>query len=298
MCQLCIGVGVLALPYATSVGGLLFAPLVIAVVASWNAVACSKMVECKDACNGMDFPAHLSSTYSKIAYAGAGEIGVIVTDVSIIVTLIGVCIAYQITFAQLLQQIPWTNFDTTTLSIAFAFLALPLCCVPNIGVLAVFSLIGLVCLVVSVVAIIVYGVLLYGSAAWEQPFSHVSFGGHDNHLSAIVNDSHKHLPLWPENLSSMSSFIGVATFCFGLCSLAFPVLESMRDKRQFGTAVFWSLLFVWFVYVLLGDVGALLYVEAAAGIRDNILSNLPTDSFVALLVRLAMTAVSKHHCCE
>ena len=50
---------------------------------------------------------------------------------------------------------------------------------------------------------------------------------------------------------------------------------------------------MWFVYVLLGDVGAVLYVQDADGIRDNVLSNLPVDSFTALVVRLAMTMVSE-----
>lgn len=256
----------------------MFAPVIIGVIALWNGVACAKMVECKDTCAECSFPSHLSSTYSRIAYAGAGTLGVAVTDFSIIVTLIGVCIAYQITFAQLLQDVPWTNFSTETLTIAFAILALPLCCVPNIGVLAVFSLVGLVCLIVSVVAIISYGVILHGPNAVADPLAH-------------SDSAHAPLPLWPDDLSNLTSFVGVATFCFGLCSLAFPVEESMRDKREFGKAVMWSLIFVWFVYALFGDLGAFLYSHDAGGIKDNVLSNLPTDSYAALLVRLAMTAV-------
>lgn len=250
----------------------------IGIIAVWNAVACAKMIECKNTCATCTFPSHLSSTYSRIAYAGAGSLGVAITDFSIIVTLIGVCIAYQITFAQLLQEVSWANFSTSTLTIVFGLLALPLCCVPNIGVLGVFSLVGLVCLIVSVVAIICYGVLLYGPAVAADPLGNTS--------AAVP------LSLFPESLGNMSSFVGVATFCFGLCSLAFPVEESMRDKRQFGQAVVCSLAFVWAVYTLFGDLGALLYAQDARGIKDNILSNLPTDSFIALLVRLAMTGVS------
>jgi amino acid permease len=259
-----------------------FAPVIIGVIAVWNAVACSKMIECKNTCANCTFPSHLSSTYSRIAYAGAGNFGVAVTDFSIIITLVGVCIAYQITFSQLLQEVPWTNFSTTTLTTVFAVLALPLCCVPNVGVLAVFSLFGLVCLITSVIAIIVYGVLLYGPAAIANPLG-PSVGA--------LEGTHAHVPLWPESLGNLTSFVGVATFCFGLCSLAFPVEESMRDQRDFGKAVVWALIFVWAVYMLFGDVGAFLYVHDVVGIKDNILSNLPTDSFVALLVRLAMTAV-------
>eukprot|EP01032_Pedospumella_encystans_P014428 gene14428-16568_t len=215
LAKLCIGVGVLALPYATSIGGLL------------------------------------------------------------------------------LQQITATNFSTPVLAVAFAVLALPLSCVDNVGVLAMFSALGLVCLIVSVIAIIVYGIIFYGSDALSDPLGGAAQHGGESHLTNPINDSHHHLTLWPESLSAMSSFIGVATFCFGLCSLAFPVEESMQNKKEFGKAVTWSLMFVWFVYVLLGDVGAILFVhDIAKGIRDNILSNLPVDSFVAFLVRLAMAGVA------
>ncbi len=78
----------------------------IAVIAAWNFVASSLLMECKAVCTNVAFPSHLSSTYSKMAYAGAGHWGVLVTDMSIIMTLLGVCIAFQITFATLLHEVP------------------------------------------------------------------------------------------------------------------------------------------------------------------------------------------------
>lgn len=90
----------------------------IAVVATWNFVASSLLMECKSVCNNVAFPSHLSSTYSKMAYAGAGHLGVLVTDMSIIVTLLGVCIAFQITFATLLHEVPgrWYAYCTVSSS--------------------------------------------------------------------------------------------------------------------------------------------------------------------------------------
>ena len=78
----------------------------IAVIASWNWLASTLLMECKRATARLTFPSHLSSNFSKIAYAGLGNIGVVVTDVSIIITLLGVCIAFQITFATLLREVP------------------------------------------------------------------------------------------------------------------------------------------------------------------------------------------------
>jgi hypothetical protein len=80
----------------------------IGVIAGWNWLASSLLMECKHATSAIDFPPHLSSGYSKIAYAGAGNIGVVLTDISIIVTLLGVCVAFQITFATLLREVPGT----------------------------------------------------------------------------------------------------------------------------------------------------------------------------------------------
>jgi amino acid permease len=268
---------VLALPYSTAKGGLLFAPFCIAGIALWNSEACRLMMECKDNLDMASLPTDLSSTYSKIAYTGAGRMGVAITDTAIVVTLLGVCIAYQITFSQLLQQIPWTANSTGVLSIISGLIVFPISCVHNVGMLAAFSIFGMVCLIVSVFAILTYGFLYYGDSAVEM-----GEDGPNNHL----------LPLWPESISHLTSFVGVSVFCFGLCSLAFPVEESMQRRNEFPTAVLWCLVFVWTLYVLLGDGGAILFAAAPNGIQDNILGNLPVDSKVALVVRLAMAGVS------
>jgi len=281
LAKLCIGVGVLALPFSVQKGGLLFAPLLIGVVAGWNMVACSMMIECKEATRTRAFPTDLSSSYSKIAYAGAGRPCVLITDMCIVITLLGVCIAYQITFAQLLQQIPWTDFSTEALSIISGIIVFPVSCVQNVGALASFSMVGLICLVVSTVAILTYGFIYYGDDV---------FSLHDTSTDqSLIHDSN--LPLWPVKLADLTTFVGVSVFCFGLCSLAFPVEESMQHRHEFSKAVLWSVIFVWLMYTLLGDVGAILYNHSTYGIRDNILGNLPTDSAVALLVRIAMCGV-------
>ena len=84
----------------------------IGVVAAWNWLASSQLMECKHATRTVAYPPHLSSNYSRIAYAGAGNWGVLLADFSIIITLLGVCIAFQITFATLLREVPGKQQDT------------------------------------------------------------------------------------------------------------------------------------------------------------------------------------------
>eukprot|EP01032_Pedospumella_encystans_P017187 gene17187-19595_t len=281
LAKYCIGAGVLALPYATAKGGLIFSPIMIAVIATWNFIASSLLMECKAVCTNVAFPPHLSSTYSKMAYAGAGQWGVLVTDMSIIMTLLGVCIAFQITFATLLHEVPGNFLSNTALTIISGIVVYPLSCLRDMDAMASLSLVGMVCLVAGVAAIIAHGVHAYGSIAYSE-FAY----------SEDIQQLHERVALWPASLADTAAFLGVTIFCFDICSLAFPIQESMQHKHEFGTAVLWSLVFVWLVYVLLGDIGAVLYVhDVSHGIRENILSNLPVHSTISLLVRWAMACV-------
>lgn len=279
LAKLCIGTGVLALPYATSRGGLLFGPLVIALVAAWNGIACRLMIECKNYCKDMTVPRTIGSTYGRIAYIATGDWGVRITDISIIITLLGVCIAYQITFASLIYDIPGNIFTKTTLTIISGIIVLPFSIAKDPGYLSFFSLFGLICLMIGVFSILFFGLWSYGNITLKDPFH------------SIINNANENLSFFPDSISDATIFIGVATFCFGMASLAFPIEESMEHKEQFQTAVLWSLIFVWSVYVAIGDLASILYLHDPQGISDNILTNLPEDSIAASLVRLSMALV-------
>jgi Transmembrane amino acid transporter protein len=93
--KMCIGCGILALPYATSRGGLLVSPIVSApscprlipkefmkcyllifqimlLVAILNGVSCCMLLRCKNVVNFSEIPSDISSTYAKLAYASGG----------------------------------------------------------------------------------------------------------------------------------------------------------------------------------------------------------------------------------
>ena len=183
----------------------------IAVIAAWNVLSCLKMIKCKSFVESNDFPLGISSTYSKIAFSGAGWYGVYITDVSIIITLLGVCIAYQITFASLLQQIPGNTTSPYFLTILSGIIVLPISCVKDISGLSVFSLVGLICLIIGILIISIYGFYNFSSMTFESPFESPSTG--------------ERLTFFPKSIVDMTSFIGVATFCFGLCVSVFPIEE-------------------------------------------------------------------------
>lgn len=160
----------------------------------------------------------------------------------------------------------------------------PVSCFRDLESVSSLSLVGMVCLVAGVLAILAHGVNAYGNVTLSVISGNNAVDGVD-------------VPLLPTSLQDTIAFLGVTIFCFDICSLAFPVAESMQNKNEFGKAVIWSLTIVWAIYVFLGDLGAVLYVhDKGKGISENILSNLPVHSTIALMVRWAMACVSTCNC--
>ena len=278
--KLCLGTGVLALPFATTKGGTLFMPLGITVIALLNGFSCHMMIECKKCCETSRVPPGLSSTYSKIAFCSGGWPAVIVTDASIIMTLLGVCISYQITFSSLMEDFlkglgGVFAVSSWALSVAsFVILMAPVLITEDISSLTRFSFGGLVTLLGGVGSIFAFGVELYGLDV----------------INGSVTPRVQPLPLFPQSLEDFFASIGVVVFGFGICSLVFPVEESLQTKSDFSTAVTLSLVFVGLTYSIVGVGGAILFVHDPAGVGSNVLRNLPSASLAAQLVRLSMAA--------
>ena len=88
--KLCIGSGILALPFAAERGGLILTPVLVASIGLWNGVSCDLMMQCKNEMirRGYVTPPEATSTYSMIAYCAGGWPAVYVTDFCIILTLL------------------------------------------------------------------------------------------------------------------------------------------------------------------------------------------------------------------
>ena len=245
--KLSIGCGTLALPFSSFACGLLMSPIVNLCVAAVNYFACVLVLRSRKVSEHIPTPRNVLSTYSKVAYAGCGWIGVGVVEFSILVTLLGVCISYQITFAEMIVDIPHNPFPSYVLSIICGVLLYPLSIGKNVDSLAVVSLVGIGCLLLSVVAIIVFGIVMYGNDA--------STNGIDFQV----------ISLWPTSIASFTSYIGVATFCYGQASLIFPIEESMKTRSEIFSALKYGIIFIWFTYIFVGDGIAYLYAFSPSG---------------------------------
>jgi len=281
LAKLCIGTGILALPFATLKGGLLMTPVGIFFIAGWNWLGCRQMIECKYASMHKTAPEGLSSTFSRIAFCAGGWPSVYLTDASIIITLLGVCVAYQITFGRLLEgffeahSMEWVTASELSF-VTLVMLAVPVLMMTDVSSLTQFSVAGLVMLLVGVAAIILFGIGDYGAAALSPSTHPVTL---------------QSLHLWPGSLNDYSTFIGIATFSFGMSSLVFPIEESMKFRSEFNRAAVLALSFVWLVYSFMGIGVSLLFVHDPKGIASNILENLPQRSIAADVVRVSFAIV-------
>ena len=266
---MCIGCGILALPFATTEAGLIGSPVLMLIVAILNGISSCMLLRCEKATNFIDIPNNISSTYAKLGYRACGWIGVYVIDTSIIVTLLGVCVTYIITFAQLMSSV--FNISINNLIIVFCLCVYPISCSENIKRLSLVSILGMGCLLISVAVILIYGFYSYNS----------------DHL---IKNSFA-LSYWPESVSGLLNFIGISTFCIDICTPIFPIEESLLNKKEIYSSILISIIFVWSTYCIFGNLGAILYSNREMPIESNILLNLPNDPLIGTSVRLALALV-------
>jgi hypothetical protein len=225
-------------------------------------------------------PKDILSTYSRVAYVAFGYGGVAVTDLSLVITLLGVCCAYQINFATLISEYKlfgiW-QLTATQLTVLSAVLVYPISCRRYLSGLANISTAGLLCVLVNVAVLLGFGLFNFGGAL----------------LTRGEAGGVRRLTYGPESPTDLAAYFGVAVFCFGLCSFAYPVEESMLRREEFPQALLYCLAAVCAVYVAVGDGAALLFNldVAGGGVGGNILLSMPPETMAALAGRSSMAAV-------
>jgi len=115
--QICLGVGLFALPYALSLSGFWFGAAGIMFIAYANAVNSEWLVMCKAAMlrSGLVAPPGSlnSGTFGYVAKAALGPYGPRFIDVSILITLLGCAVLYMITLANLLPPLLYVSSITS-----------------------------------------------------------------------------------------------------------------------------------------------------------------------------------------
>lgn len=265
--KVCIGTGMLALPFAVHESGVVAGAGGLALIGLWNHHASKRLCGLR---------ARLQcDTYASLAAQVFGTQAALVVDFCTIATLLGVVCVYTITFAQLLHDTPLALSPGGVATSAWqetifcAVLVLPLSVWRELKFLANTSRIGLGALLAGFGAIFYFGVLQFGwwgfgdidgrdaGLADAPTFSTAPFPSSslslwptlscstDVSLSAAVG-------LFPQSVNAASRYFGVAAFCFGVPPLQFSLQDSMAEPARFTEALRAALAVVWAAYGVCG----------------------------------------------
>lgn len=271
LAKICVGCGVMALPWGFMRGGVLSAPGMV-LIGVWNWYTSLQLVQCKRALAndpsmlGVGDPqGRPRSAYSALAFAVLGRPGLCLLEGSMLVVLLGVCASMQVQFAQFGAAVcPGLGYGGCVLG--SACLLLPLVLQRTLVHLSRVSALGLAVLVLGLCAVAVHGWLEYSG----EPISPTL-------LSAPT-------------LGGAAAFFGIATFSFGVQMMVLPVQEGMAQPSRIGEALALALGAVVGLYLLVGNGLASLY--ASQGVQQLIVLNLPPGSLLATNVQTCAALVS------
>lgn len=287
MMKICVGSGVMALPWgflqggALSLGGML-------VLGLWNWWTTLQLVRCRHAL--ANDPALWAlgsvqggvprSAYSALAFAVLGRPGLLLLEGSILAVLTGVCASLQIQFAQFAASVLPHDGDGpaaggghyTACVLGSAALLAPLVLQRTLSGLSRVSAAGLLVLVCGLAAV--------GLDGWQRYGDEWRLGGGGGRLSSMPD------------VAGAAAFFGIAAFSFGTQTMILPVQEGMREPRRVGEALSIALAAVITLYVLVGAGLGQLYEAAQGGVQQLIILNLKPGTIVALAVETCSAAVA------
>ena len=264
--KVCVGSGVMALPWAVAQGRLLSLPGLAGLVVwnwytSWQLIACRDAVDVRVA-SGLQVAARSGahrSVYSALTHAALGRAGVLVLEGSLVTVILGACSSMQIQSAQLLDaSVPGVPYTAWVLG--GAVLLAPLVLQRTLQGISRIAQLGLLVLCVGLATVAAYGVITLG------PPRAVALGG---------------LP----TPSGFAAFFGVAAFAFGgMQATILPIQDGMREPRRAAPALLLAMGLAGGLYAIFGLMLASIFEAAPGGVQQMIILNLPRNTILGRTV--------------
>ena len=308
MTKLCMGTGTLALPFAAEKGGLIFNVVGLALIAVWNYYCANCVLRCRDCLpriitckdsnsdverssarekqaygssidddqerlpqqrdNSRKPPPDGTTSYASVAWYAAGPAGVLVVDLLMLLLMVMLIIAYEVAMISFIDDMPVTTGSRKIDIIIPSVIVALLSCSPDVSFLSKFSIIGLLALALSFIVIVWQGLVENGLTGFQ---------------STTLN-------LWPRNITDASSWFGVVVFGYGIVPFILNFHESMKAPQHIGLAMKMGLALVFFGYIIISS-GVRILFSPSHSFDGDVLQALPTNSWLALIVRLLMTFV-------
>jgi sodium-coupled neutral amino acid transporter 11 len=235
--KVCIGTGVLGLPYAIQQSGIVTGIVGLGCIAVWNIFMCKSLLQCQTTLvnSGVNLSSD-NSIFSALARHALGPSGTRLLDFSLIVTTLGVCVVYQLSSGQLLDSaglaLVSSGWNTPLCTLLSGVVIYPLTLPTSLAFLSKAAVGAMLCLLVG------FAVIFYDGASRGAGVPPLT-------TNMLFNNS----------LKGISVYFGIIAFSFGIPSMLFPIQTEMRNPEKIQTAVRHGLGGVFLVYALLGVIG-------------------------------------------
>jgi solute carrier family 36 (proton-coupled amino acid transporter) len=249
------GSGVLSLPYGFLMGGLVASPILLLIVGTFSVYCSILLVQCRNRLRDKQ-----ANSYGLITREVYGLPGIIFVEFFLLLTQVGVCVAFVVFIASNLANIlGYFPFEIYCL-----LLFIPcwlLSCIRTWRMLAPISAAASLCTLSGVLLIAVYDMyLIYDRRGIAEPIEAVS-------------------------ISTMFIFIGIAVYTFEGIALVLPIENSMKKPSHFNW-LFSSVIGA--IFLAYAFFGTLCYAAIGPDIQEVITLNLPPDSLIGYTIALLL----------
>lgn len=280
------GAGSFALPHVFLQQGLLGGTLALTLCGGLAAVTMNSLSESRlefgrstrtmpnDDNNATIPTATIPTSYVQLAQAVLGKPAAQLVFALTLSAAIGVCSTYLVFIAQTLTSLASdaesTNLVRTllpdtpqfTFELGTALMLIPLCLIRDYSIFAFTSALGVAAVVGGMMVTLASGVLV--DPGWDAALANLPT-----------------LKLWPESLAvAFGTSFGTIAYLFCINFLTFPIMSSMQEPKQYGSAVNTAVAGVWFVNVIFA-IGCLAFYGDAT--QDLVLGNLGNGPYLSAL---------------
>eukprot|EP00979_Chaetoceros_neogracilis_P000057 scaffold17_cov259-Chaetoceros_neogracile.AAC.9 len=194
--KLCIGTGVLAIPFAATEGGLVFHIIGLCFIAMWNSYSVHRLLESRSYIKNYKITLGANENFDDekeeapkntnefgyVTWHAFGWAGLQLADSIMIMLMLGIIVAYEAAILGFVQATPFTSGSRTIDAIFMLILISPVLLVPNYESIAKISALGTGLIAAIFIFIGSYGLRKNGlegiySISWEEawPKSFISF---------------------------------------------------------------------------------------------------------------------------
>uniref|UniRef100_A0A061R4W6 Solute carrier family 36 (Proton-coupled amino acid transporter), member 1 n=1 Tax=Tetraselmis sp. GSL018 TaxID=582737 RepID=A0A061R4W6_9CHLO len=249
-----VGAGVLGLPYAYLKSGFLMGTTCLVLVSGMSLHCMMLLLQCKHKLEDKG-----ARTYSEVASMCLGPKFKRATELLLLVSQTGFCVAYLIFIAT--NLVPFTGAKKAVHVLVVLPFLVSLAMLPSLTALAPVSTAANLCNMMGMVVVL-----------WDD----VSSFKHHEHIVPITS------------LAKLPFMFGVSVYCFEGIGMILPMEEAMADRSKFPrllTLTVWAISAIFIAFGLMG------YVAFGPHTEDIVTLNLPKHWTTTLMILSVCTAL-------